>query len=115
MIEAIEQLTTDQKRHLAQEMGLTTMVAQWRAEDVLTEAKRRYEGTNSRVTSEKAKFDQIEAAERERFESRLAKFRQGLDAAEAEHAESTVALREAEVALNNLSVVTGDSYARATN
>ena len=114
MIEAIEQLTTDQKRQLAEEMGLTTMVAQWRAEDVLKEAKRRYEGTNSRVTSEKAKFDQIEAAERERFESRLAKFRQGLDAAEAEHAQATVDLREAETALNNLSADSGDSYARTS-
>jgi hypothetical protein len=103
MIEAIEQLTTDQKRQLAEEMGLTAMVAQWRAEDVLKEAKRRYEGTSSRLNSEQAKYDQIEAAERVRFEARLATQRKPLDIAEAEHAATTVALREAETLLNNLS------------
>lgn len=103
MIEAIEQLTADQKRQLAEEMGLTTMVAQWRAEDVLKDAKKKYESTASRVTSQQARFDEIEAGERQRFEARLATFRRELNSAEAEHAESTVALREAEMALNDLS------------
>lgn len=94
--DTFSKLTPEQKQQLAKEMGLADLVAQWRATDVLKEAKRRYEGSNNRMTGEKARFDQIEAAERERFESRLAKFRQGLDVAEAEHFEALAALKLAE-------------------
>lgn len=94
--DTFSKLTPEQKQQLAKELGLADMVGKWRAEDMLKNAKRRHEGTNSRVTSEKAKFQQIETAERERFESRIAKFRQGLDVAEAEHFEALAALKLAE-------------------
>lgn len=100
MIDVIEKLTPEQKRQLAEEMGLTAMVAQWRAEDVLKEAKRRYESANSLLTSERAKFSQIQAAETERLNARLATFRKGLDVAEAGHAEALAVLHAAESSAN---------------
>lgn len=107
MIDVIDKLTPEQKRQIAEEFGLKDMVAQWRAEDVLKDAKRRYESASSLLNSEQIKFGQIEDAERQRFDARLANFRKGLDAAELNHAEATQALREAE---NTLSAV-ADTYA----
>lgn len=109
MQDLIEKLTPEQKNQLAEEMGLPALIAQWRAEDVLNEAKKRYESTNSRLNSEQAKFDQIEAAERQRFEARLATFKQGLDTAAAEHVGSTAALRDAEASLAAINDCSADS------
>lgn len=106
MIE-LQKLTPEQRRQIADEIGLTDMLATWKAEEALKQAKKNYERTGNLLTSAQVQFDQLEAAERIRFEARLAKMRQPLDAAEQEHAESTMELREAE---NTLSAV-ADTYA----
>lgn len=109
-----DQLTPEQKHALAEELGLKQLVSQWRAEDAVKDAKRRHEAASNRLKGEQTKFDQIEAAERERFETRLATMRQSLGVAEHEHALCTAALHEAEAMLSNLSAVSGDSYARTS-
>jgi hypothetical protein len=100
--DTFSKLTPEQRRQLAEEMGLAAMVAKWRCEDLLKEAKRRYEATSSNLKSEQAKFDQIKAAEQERVEALLAIHRRGLDGAEAEHFEALAALKLAEQDLQAL-------------
>jgi hypothetical protein len=95
-IDIINKMTPDQKREFAQALGLDKMVAQWQAEAAIKAAKRVYESANSLLTSERAKFSQIQAAETERLNARLATFRKGLDVAEAGCAEALAGLHAAE-------------------
>ncbi len=108
MIEELQKLTPEQRRQLADEIGLTSMVAKWRAEDVLKDAKRRYESASSLLNSEQIKFAQVEDAEHQRLNARLANFRKGLDAAELNHVEALGALNAAEQSLADI-----DAQARA--
>ncbi len=104
-------LTPEQKIQFRKEFGLDEMLATMQAEETLKQAKRRYESASAMLNSEQMKFGQVEAAERQRFEARIANFRQGLDAAELNHAEATQALREAEIILNDAEKLSG-IYAR---
>lgn len=99
-LEILNKMTPDQKRQLAKELGFDTMLAQWRAEDEIKAAKRVYEAANGLLTSERAKFATIQAAETERFNARLATFRKGLDVAESGHAEALAVLHAAESSAN---------------
>jgi hypothetical protein len=95
-LEILSKLTPEQKQQFAKELGLDKMVAQFAAQAAIKDAKRVYESANSLLTSERAKFSTIQAAETERFNARLATFRKGLDVAESGYAEALAVLHAAE-------------------